>query len=292
MGFARYLTYLSTLLIVGALGARAVVTRGRLFAADARDAVVAARLARASRAGAAGLGFAVLGMLVAQTYEWFGAEGLTLANAKTVAFRTAWGQSWQQAAAAAVVAVALFSIAHYWRASRLPIGVGVVVACALAVPLLGHGGSHGVRVYWLHATHLVGSGLWLGTLGVLIWATWPVWRDEASTTATLSGMLKAFTPVALTGALLVAGSGVLIALEHVPSLDALWTTAYGQAFTRKLLFVAAIAILGAINFRTYHGAIAAPDRRRLRRLAVLEATLALVVVLALTAWLTGLPLPH
>ena len=292
MSFARYLTYLSTLLIVGTLGARIVVTRGRLFAVDARDAIVAARLARASRAGAVGLGLAILVMIVAQTYEWFGAEGLSLANAKTVAFGTAWGRSWQQAAVLVAAAVVAFNLAYYWRASRLPIGVGVAVACALVVPLLGHGGSHGARVYWLHATHLVGSGLWVGTLGVLIWATWPVWRDETSMTSTLSAMLKAFTPVALTGAVLVAGSGVLIALEHLPSFDLFWTSAYGQSLIRKLVFVAVVAVLGATNFRTYRRPMAPVDRRRLRRLAVLEAAIALIVVLALTAWLTGQPLPH
>jgi putative copper export protein len=89
------------------------------------------------------------------------------------------------------------------------------------------------------------------------------------------------------------GTGLLLSYQHIDPLDALTTTEYGQTALIKAGVVLLVAVLGLLNYRRHRGPLASPvDRRWLRRLATVEATIALVAILALTAWLTGLPVPH
>lgn len=291
---ARYLIYLSTLMVIGALGARLVVQGTRFLAPDPAGTIVATRVARTGFLGALGLTFSALFLLAGMAFAWFGPSGLgELDRTKAMVFGTAWGVSWQRVVSSAAIAAAAGAIAWQWRVVRGPVALVAAIMISLTVPLLGHGGTHGTRVWIFHATHLLGSGLWLGTLAVLARATWPVWRDDAPVLSTLRGLLGAFSPLAFTGAALAIVSGLLLAYEHVDPLDALTTTAYGQTVLIKTGAVLLVAGLGFLNYRRHRGPLTSPsDRRWLRRLAVLEAVLALVLILALTAWLTGLPVPH
>jgi putative copper export protein len=291
MAAARWLTYLGTLGVIGAIGARFVVMPGRFLIAEPKDAIVTARLARAATVSAFGLGVAVVLMLAAQTFAWFGADGLTLARAETIVNDSTWGHSWTRTAQTTWVVMATLLLAAFWRPARGIAGVAAAIACAFALPLLGHGGTHGTAIYWIHAAHLIGSGLWVGTLAVLLWATRPVWRDGAPA-ATLRGLLASFSPLALAGAAMTAGSGALLTYQHMRPLDTLWTTEFGRTLLAKVAGVVLVATLGWINFRRHRRSIESPaDRRRLRRGARIELVLAVGVVLTLTAWLTGLAVP-
>ena len=291
---ARYLIYLSTLVVIGALGARVVVQGTRFLAPDRTGTIVATRVARTGFLGAVGLACSALFLLAGMAFAWFGPSALgELDRTKAMVFGTAWGVSWQRVVTSAAIAAAAGAIAWRWRVIRGPVALGVAIMISLTVPLLGHGGTHGTRVWIFHAIHLLGSGLWLGTLAVLARATWPVWRDDAPVLSTLRGLLRAFSPLAFLGAALAIVSGLLLSYQHVDPLDALTTTEYGQTVMIKVAAVLLVAVLGFLNYRRHRGPLTSPaDRRWLRRLAVLEAALALIVILALTAWLTGLPVPH
>ena len=291
---ARYLIYLSTLVVIGALGARVVVQGTRFLAPDAAGTIVTTRVARTGFLAALGLALSALFLLSGMAFAWFGPGAIgEFDRTKQMVFGTAWGVSWQRVVTSAAIAAAAGAIAWRWRVIRGPVALGVAVMIALTVPLLGHGGTHGTRVWIYHATHLLGSGLWLGTLAVLARATWPVWRDDAPVLSTLRGLLGAFSPLAFTGAAMAIGTGLLLAYEHVDPLDALTTTEYGQTVIAKTATVVLVAGLGFLNYRRHRGPLTSPsDRRWLRRFAVIEAVIALVVILALTAWLTGLPVPH
>jgi len=291
---ARYLIYLSTAVVIGALGARVVIQGTRFLLPDAAGAIVTRRLARTGCIAAMGLTLSALFLLTGMAFAWFGPAGLgEFEKTRAMVFGTAWGVSWQRVVTSAAIAAAAGALAWGWRAVRGPVALGAAVMISLTVPLLGHGGTHGTYVWLTHAAHLLGSGLWLGTLAVLARATWPVWRDNAASGATLRGMLGAFSPLALTGAAMAIGSGLLLSYKHVDPLDATFTTDYGLTVLIKLGVVLLVAGLGWLNFRRHRrGLESAVDRRRIRQLAVLEAAVALVVVLALTAWLTGLPVPH
>ena len=291
---ARYVIYLFTLVVIGALGARLVVQGTRFLAPDPAGTIVATRVARTGFLAAIGLTFSALFLLAGMAFAWFGPGALgELDRTKAMVFGTAWGVSWQRVVTSAAVAAAAGAIAWRWRVIRGPVALGVAIMISLTVPLLGHGGTHGTRVWIFHAIHLLGSGLWLGTLAVLARATWPVWRDDAPLLSTLRGVLRAFSPLAFTGAALAIVSGLLLSYQHVDPLDALTTTEYGQTVMIKVAAVLIVAALGFLNYRRHRGPLTSPsDRRWLRRLAVVEIVLALLVVLALTAWLTGLPVPH
>jgi copper transport protein len=291
---ARYLIYLSTLVTIGALGARVVVQGTRFLMPDQAGTIVASRVARTGFIGAVGLMVSALFLLAGMVFAWFGPGALgELDRMQAMVFGTAWGVSWQRVATSAAIAAGTGALAWQWRAIRGPVALGVAIMISLTVPLLGHGGTHGTRVWIFHAIHLLGSGLWLGTLAVLARATWPVWRDDAPVLSTLRGLMRAFSPLAGTGAVLAIGTGLLLAYQHVDPLDALTTTEYGQVAMMKTGAVLLVAVLGFLNYRRHRGPMTSPsDRRWLRRQAVLEAALALLVVLALTAWLTGLPVPH
>lgn len=294
LGTARYLIYLSTLALVGALGARVVVTGTRFLAPDAVAALVTTRIARTGFVAAVTLMLSALLLLSGMAFAWFGANALDeLGRMREMVFGTAWGVSWQRVVSSSAIAAAAGAIAWKWRVIRGPVALGAAVMMSLTVPLLGHGGTHGTRVWIFHAVHLLGSGLWLGTLAVLARATWPVWREDAPVLSTLRGLMRAFSPLALTGAAMAIGTGLLLSYQHVDPLDALTTTEYGQTVLIKAGVVVLVGLLGFLNFRRHRGPLTSPrDRRWLRRLAVLEAAIALVIVLALTAWLTGLPVPH
>jgi putative copper export protein len=291
---ARYFAYLSVLVIIGTAGARLVVTGWRFLFPDAREAIVAVRLTRAGLLGSIALVLSMCGVLAAQAYSWFGPDGFaSFEPADTIVFTTAWGLNWQRVLTTSLGAIAGFAAAKRVAFLRGSVALAAAIGLVLTVPLLGHGGSHGARVYWLHVLHLLGAGLWIGTLGVLTWATWPVWKDDAPASTTLRALLRAFSPIALTGGALMAATGLLLSIEHTPALNVLWTTSYGQTLAIKVGVVAVVAVLGWINFRRHRGPMTGPlDRQWLRRLAVLEAGLALGVIVALTAWLTDLPVPH
>jgi putative copper export protein len=291
---ARSLIYLSTLVVIGALGARVVVQGTRFLAPDPAGTIVATRVARTGFLAALGLTFSALFLLAGMAFAWFGPKVLSeLERAQAMVFGTAWGVSWQRVVTSGAIAAAAGLIAWRWRVIRGPVALGIAVMISLTVPLLGHGGTHGTRVWIFHAVHLLGSGLWLGTLAVLARATWPVWRDDAPVLSTLRGLMRAFSPLAFTGAAMAIGTGLLLSYQHIDPLDALTTTEYGQTALIKAGVVVLAAVLGFLNYLRHRGPLTSPvDRRWLRRLATVEAGIALVVILALTAWLTGLPVPH
>ncbi len=81
---------------------------------------------------------------------------------------------------------------------------------------------------WLH----VGAGsVWLGGLmGLLVvWFTVPA-RERVGT---LSVLVPRFSNVALASVVVVGGTGIGEAIEHMPAVNALWETGYGQAILVK-----------------------------------------------------------
>ncbi|MCL2770218.1 MAG: FixH family protein [Solirubrobacterales bacterium] len=100
---------------------------------------------------------------------------------------------------------------------------------------------------WLH---LAAGSVWLGGLvGLLvIWFALPAHRRVAA----LSVCVPRFSAVALGSVLVLAGSGIGEAVDHLPALDALWLTGYGQAILVKsglLLLALAIASVNLLRSR-------------------------------------------
>lgn len=196
-----------------------------------------------------------------------------------------------------VIALAL-SLIGYTIARRASAKAGWPLAALgiLAVvlqPMVTARGAAG-RV---NAVHILAASTWLGTLTVMLFsgirALVHAPQGGLSRERTVANIVNAFTPVALTAAIILGLSGATTAWLHLKRLSALWETSYGQALMVKLIFVASVVILGWWNWKRVKPSITGADDgvARINRSATIEVVLG-AVVLAATAVLVSLPSPR
>lgn len=307
----RWLQYVGLLAVLGAVAFRTVVLR---FVAGARPATAA--LVPVLRAGVARLGLgatvvvavsAVL-RLVAQlstlrgVVQGAGGAGPGSGDALLGAMllHTVWGAGWCVQVAGVLLAAAGFAAARRPQAASTAWALATLGTAALAVSpgLSGHAAS---APRWTaltvvaDVTHIVGAGGWLGSLLVLVIVGIPaaLRLDADARGPAVADLVSAFSPTALGFAGVVALTGVFATWVHVGSVPALWRTAYGRTLLVKLALLAAVAAVGAYNWRRVRPALAHPTTSgtgaaRLRRSATLELLVGLLV-LAATAVLVATP---
>jgi copper transport protein len=169
---------------------------------------------------------------------------------------------------------------------------GTVLAAAAVVLVpgtAGHAAQTSPRGLTLgfDAVHLLAGSIWLGgLLGLLILAAT---AGQGRRVATLAAVVPRFSAVAFLAVLVLAGTGLGEALDHLPSVSALTGTGYGQAILVKTGLLGAAVLLASGNLlraRPRLSAAAArpelgePAGRLLRRLASGEVVLVLGVVFA------------
>jgi copper transport protein len=169
-------------------------------------------------------------------------------------------------------------------------GALVAAAAVLIIPgAAGHAAQTSPRGLtllfdWLH---LLAGSVWLGGLtGLLVvWAATPG-RDRVSA---LSVVVPRFSNVALASVVVLAATGVGEAVDHLPAVDALWLTGYGEAILVKTgLLLLAMLIASGNLLRSKPGLVAARARpevgesaaRLLRGLVSGEVVVVAGVVLA------------
>ncbi|MEO5825307.1 MAG: CopD family protein [Gemmatimonadales bacterium] len=206
-----------------------------------------------------------------------------------------WGMSWmlQTVAALTVLAGSWLVRGRHAASWRLL----VVAAAVIAWTQTGMG--HPTEEIWPAFTgrvvdllHLVGAGLWLGTLAILSLTTFPVLRG-AGRIDELAGVVRGFSIPARTGAALLVASGGVATWRYVGSFGALFSTTYGLLVVGKVGIFVLIAAAGWWNWRILTPALvaASPDAPvRLRRAVTIELSMA-AIVLGLTAVLTGSSFP-
>ena len=175
---------------------------------------------------------------VAGAFDWY--------NLRTIAWESRWGEAWTWQVAGAVI---LFLLARSirrspsvgWTATTL----GSVAMCYL-VPLLGHAAGEPDRVV-LHGSHVLGGGIWLGTLAAVV-------RASSSVSALRVATLQRFSVVAFSGASLLVVTGAVALWMYVPSFRALVVSTYGKLLILKLVLVAEAARLGFLNWRAFKSA--------------------------------------
>jgi hypothetical protein len=119
------------------------------------------------------------------------------------------------------------------------------------------------------ACHLVGVGVWLGTLGVALIVN--------AGSGQVSIALRASSRTAVLGALLTVGSGLALAARTVVSITGLFATAFGELLVAKL-----VALVVAVSLGVLH-------RRRWVVLAAAESAVLALVVLAGASMATAGP---
>lgn len=217
--------------------------------------------------------------------------------ARAVLTTGGWGNSWVSQSLVAFILLALCWLLRNARTRlRWTVAMGTL---ALLVAQTGMG--HGVDPFWapaflgrlVHLGHLAGAGLWMGTLGVLALAVFPS-LTGANERPALAALLRDFSTIARTGALLLVLSGVVATWTYTNTLSDLWLTTWGKLLLGKLLVLSGVAMLGFWNWRVVTPGLDAegPDATiRLRRAVAVELLLALLL-LTVTAVLVGVATPR
>ncbi|HEY5430208.1 MAG TPA: copper resistance protein CopC [Solirubrobacteraceae bacterium] len=169
--------------------------------------------------------------------------------------------------------------------AELAAQTGAVIA-AVAVLVIPGASGHAAQTSpagvtlsadWLH---LIAGSLWLGgLLGLLVlWRSLPADRRVRA----LSVVVPRFSKLALGSVAMLAVTGIVEAIDHMPTLDALWQTGYGVAILVKAgILLAAMAVAAGNLLATTPGLVAARAdlargagaAARLRRLVGGEAVL-------------------
>ncbi|MEX2220882.1 MAG: CopD family protein [Candidatus Rokuibacteriota bacterium] len=173
--------------------------------------------------------------------------------------------------------------------SRLwPAVVALAAVLAVAAPWTSHAAARlesRAILLLLDGAHQLAAAVWIGGLVHLVAAAvrrgdrpWPV------------ALLQRFSNLALGAVAVLVGAGVGLTWHYAPSLSAIFGTAYGLMVLTKLVILAGLLVLGALNSRTVRRLDGAPDadQATLRRFVEVEVGLGLTVLFA-AASLTSLP---
>jgi copper transport protein len=120
-------------------------------------------------------------------------------------------------------------------------------ACLLVPGAAGHAAQTAPRGLslafdWLH---LAAGSIWIGGLvGLLV-----LWRSTAELlrVAALSFVVPRFSTIAFGSVLLLIGSGIGSAIQHLPTLASLWQTSYGKTLIAKIVLLGGAMLLAAVN---------------------------------------------
>jgi copper transport protein len=228
--------------------------------------------------------FAVLGLAA-----WLALRALPEPGATAGLQRVALGAGGLAAPGPPRAALALGALAAAYVASAPALGGHASVTSPVAL------------LFGLDVLHVLAMSAWIGglvvLLGVLPAATRRLPASERS--ALLAAVLVRFSPIALLCVTVLLVTGTVQAFEHMSAWSQLLHTGFGRAVLIKVLLLAVLIALGAINrrrvlprLRELAASAASPGAagRLLRR--TLRAEVALVVaVLGVTAALVSYPPP-
>jgi len=241
----------------------------------------APRLARRFVVGALGVGLGAAGLsigLQGLDLLGLGLGGLATAKPWTVGATTTLMRTISVSVAAIVGAIASL------QAGRSTVGRGLaafaLAGVGIALMLSGHAAT--APPQWLSRTamlvHGVGAAFWLGALVPLAVL---VFTSDARAVQ----LLNRFSLVAVPVVAALALAGAALALLELPSLNAMVETAYGRVLSVKLVLVAVLLGLAALNRTRYVAAFAAvPRSRALGRSIVLECLLGVAILAVVAFW--------
>lgn len=211
--------------------------------------------------------------------------------------RTGWGLAWVLQAIATLAFVLGLFVArapHGRGAGWMGAAAGAVLLSAVPA-LSGHAASVerlGSVAILSDTLHVLGAGVWMGTLLVLLAVGIPaaLTAREGAGGAVLA-MVRVFSPIALAAAAVVGLTGVVNGIFQLGVPSDLWATGYGRALLLKLALLVGVAGIGFFNWRIVLPSLGdEAAAQRLRRSARAELGLG-VVVLLVTAVLVALPTP-
>jgi putative copper export protein len=277
----RWLTFIGLTTVIGAVA----FFFGTLSRAEVTDKDAVAR--SAARLGAWAAVLLLIGSGLRAWDQYWSLVDPTATGDEKLAFigamvlHTQWGRIWIASVVLSVMAWIAFT-RNAWR-------VALVIAAALTITpsLAGHAmgdKAHPILTIATDALHVAAASSWLGTLFVLALVVILPRREV------VLPCVRAFSPVALTSASTLAITGLWAAYVHVGTWSAVLGSTYGRTLCIKLVLVAAVAAVGAYNWRWATPKLVAGHQHALRNSARAELILGALVLLA-TAILVATPLP-
>jgi copper transport protein len=234
-------------------------------------------------AGAAWCGLALLPLAVG--LQGLDALGVPLSELQrptvwTTGFATAYGATAVVAAIALLAALFALQAPQPARARRL----SAVAMLAVGIALAASGHAAAAAPQWLMRpavfVHALAVTFWIGSL-LPLGAALRAGGEEARRT------LQRFSRAAPLAVAALVVSGALLVVIQLASLDALWRTEYGLVLLRKLVVVAILLVLAAINRFYLTPKITAQDGRArawLVRSIAVEVVLALAILALVASW--------
>ena len=287
-GATRAAVYGASVVVVGAAVFDTIVLRRAAGLSLAERSAARARAREIGYLAAAALCLGYIARLYIQVLDTFLVFLPTVEMVRQLIFSTrAWGLG---VLAQLIVSAAVLGLLTYVRVARTSGSVAVAATAlfaAVSVPLTGHAMAHaGAAGVAVQAAHVFAAGAWLGTLTVM----WLVCSRMVSTDDLIS-IVRAFSPVALASAALIATAGTAAIFIHVGTPRELLSTRYGLVLLSKIGVFLSAAGVGYVNWRHVTPRLQqAGQRQRFSHAAALEIALAVVAIM-LTAVLTDLPQP-
>ena len=293
--FARWLTFISTFLVIGAVAFRFLVLR-RINPAGAGLFTEIAETNTATLGIVAAVG-AILGAMFRINRETMDMPDVGL---DVMMLDSIWGFSILLHIAGALVAIVSLYLVHNsreqkrryaWRAATV-----AAVAIAVAPAIGGHALMARPAIVSIAADilHVMAGSVWLGSLAVIMIVGISAALKTPDTIRPgerVASMINVFSPIALVCGGTMVATGIVSAILHLPALRSLWTTPYGAALMLKVFFVMLLFAAGAWNWRRMKPRLTGDDAiAPMRSSATLELVLA-AVVLCVTALLVALELP-
>lgn len=287
----RWLWFASLIGVLGVIVFRIAVL-GRLQTNDipiTRSVPVAAGLA-----AKIGVGCAMVA-IVAALLRLLAQQAAVGIDAGILIGATTWGRGWILHIAAAGLALIGFVVARRDRRPGWLLTIPAAIALSFAPALSGHAvAAEPVALNVLaDAVHVMAAGGWLGTLLLVLFAGIPAaYRAGEDRDRIIAVMVRAFSPLALVFAGIVAASGVFRAWQQLGGVAPLFSSDYGQALLLKLGALTLVVVLGAYNFLRIKPSLPGKAAsQRLRKSAALELAMAALVLL-LTSVLVATPPPE
>jgi putative copper resistance protein D len=280
----RGLALCAQALAVGGVPFLLVTLRGETGAPAERARARATRLVvTASLALAA----AQATLLVAHLATLADEHGWPVADALTTTYFTA-GLLRTVGAVGLALVVPLLPVAPAARRVPVTLTLGLAVGLIATAAWMSHAAARladQAALFVLDFIHQTAAAVWIGGLGHLVCTAVP-----AGAAAWPLGVLRRFSATALLAVAVLVVTGAALSWFYVGDVGGLVGTAYGLMVQTKLVMLAGLLLLGALNYRTVRRAVPsdAQPLRRLRSFVEVEVGLGLTV-LFVAASLTSLP---
>jgi len=230
---------------------------------------------------------AALGLLGAQSL-WLALDAAILRSTTGITWRDAFGADFFIAgllaiAGAATIAIVSGSSKTYRAKLLLPANL-LLLASSVMTSHSAARLDHRPVLMAITSIHQLGAAIWIGSLPFFLWSLVHTEGRESR-----AQMATAYSRQALTGVVLLAGSGLMLGLAYIRSFTLLYGTSYGVMTLTKCVLLGLALFLGFRNNRIiWNRIVDGAWRLRMRRFTEAEIGIGFTAIFA-AASLTSQP---